>query len=90
MNQEIFTPTEWTELKNVMSTIIHHIPEQHMHLVWNSYQRIAKVNTMMPCSCPGTAKYWREAVNVINDYIKQQNIVQVGNLAKQVNQQENQ
>lgn len=90
MNQEIFTPEEYTNLKNVMSSITHHIPEQHMHLIWNSYQRIEKVNTMMPCSCPSAAKYWITAVNVINDYIKQQNLIQVGNLAKELNNQENQ
>lgn len=70
--QVIFTPDEWTHLKSVMSSIHHHIPENQMHLVWNSYQRIAKVNTMMPCACAGSAKYWIQAVNVINDFIKQQ------------------
>lgn len=72
MNQEIFTPEEWTNLKDVMKSIVHHIPENQMQLVWNAYQRIAKVNTVMPCDCPGLRKYWIEAVNVINDFIKQQ------------------
>lgn len=90
MNQEIFTPEEYTNLKNVMGTITHHIPENQMGLIWNSFQRIQKVNTPQPCGCPGSAKYWVEAVNVINDYIKQQNLIQVGNLAKQLNNQENQ
>jgi hypothetical protein len=72
--QEIFAPEEWTHLKNVMSSIHHHIPEHQMGLVWNSYQRIARVNTVQPCGCPGTAKYWVEAVNTINNFIKEQGV----------------
>ena len=72
MNQDIFTPEEYTNLKNVMRTITHHIPENQMGLIWNAYQRIAKVNTPQPCGCPGTAKYWREAVEVIQNFITNQ------------------
>ena len=76
--QDIFTPDEWSNLKNVMSSIHHHIPEQHMNLVWSSYQRIEKVNTVQPCSCGGSAKYWITAVNTINNFIKEQNNLQQG------------
>lgn len=69
---DIFTPSEWTHLKEVMSSIHHHIPEQHMHLVWNSYQKIGKHNRPQPCSCQSSAKYWIEAVNTINNFIKEQ------------------
>lgn len=74
MIQTIFTQEEYTNLKNVMSTITHHIPENQMGLVWNSYQRIAKVNTVQPCSCPSAARYWVEAVNTINNFIKEQGV----------------
>jgi hypothetical protein len=74
MGQTIFTPEEWSNLKGVMGTITHHIPENQMGLVWNSYQRIQKVNTPQPCSCPGSAKHWVEAVNVINNFIKEQGV----------------
>lgn len=70
--QDIFQPQEWTELKNVMSSIHHHIPESEMGRVWNSYQRITKTNSPQPCSCQSSAKYWIEAVNVINNFIKEQ------------------
>jgi hypothetical protein len=72
--QEIFTPEEWTHLKEVMSSIHHFIPDNHMGLVWNSYQRIAKVNTSQPCGCASAAKYWVEAVNTINNFIKEQGV----------------
>lgn len=70
--QDIFTPQEWTELKDVMKSITSFIPENQMHRIWNAYQRIEKVNTVQPCGCPGTAHYWVNAVNVINDFIKKQ------------------
>ncbi len=72
MGQTIFTNEEYTNLKNVMSTITHHIPENQMGLVWDSYKRIAQVNTNQPCGCPSAAKYWIEAVNTINNFIKEQ------------------
>ena len=86
----IFTPEEYTNLKNVMSTITHHIPENQMGVIWNAFQRIQKVNTPQPCGCPGTAKYWREAVEVITSYIKSNSLIEAGNLARQLNNQENQ
>jgi hypothetical protein len=67
--QDKFTAEEWNNLKGVMNGIVHHIPEQYMGLIWNSYQRIQQVNTTQPCGCPSAAKYWIEAVNVIRDYI---------------------
>lgn len=72
MTQDIFTPEEFTNLKSVMASIHHNIPEQYMGLVWNSYQRIQKTNAKQPCSCQSTAKYWIEAVNVIRNFIKEQ------------------
>jgi hypothetical protein len=69
--QEIFEPTEWTHLKDVMSSIHHNIPEHHMNLVWNSYLRIEKVNIPQPCSCASSSKHWLTAVNTINNFIKE-------------------
>lgn len=69
---DIFTPEEWTNLKNVMSSIHHHIPENHMGSVWNWFQKIGKHNRPQPCSCQSSAKYWIEAVNTINNFIKEQ------------------
>jgi hypothetical protein len=88
--QDIFTPTEWGELKDVMKSISDRIPEQHMGRVWNSYQRISKDNSHQPCACASSARYWVNAVNVINDYIKSQSLIEAGNLAKEINNQENQ
>ena len=88
--QELFNPTEWTELKDVMKSIHDRIPDNQMGRVWNSYQRISKDNSHQPCGCPSAAKYWITAVNVINDFIRQQSLLQAGNLAKEINNQENQ
>lgn len=69
--QEIFTPQEWTDIKNIMASIGHFIPEAHMGSVWNWYQRIGKHNQPQPCSCQSSARYWIEAVNTVNNFIKQ-------------------
>jgi hypothetical protein len=86
--QEIFNPEEWTELKDTMNAIRDRIPENQMNRVWNAYQRISKDNSNMPCSCQSAARYWINAVNVINDFIRQQSLLQAGNLAKEINNQE--
>lgn len=70
-NQQIFTPEEWSNLKDVMSSIHHNIPEHLMGVVWNAFQRINKINAPQPCSCQSSAKYWVEAVNTINNFIKE-------------------
>ncbi len=70
--QDIFTAEEWTNIKDVMSQIHNHIPESQMGNVWNWFQRISKTNAPQPCSCQSSAKYWIEAVNVVNNFIKEQ------------------
>jgi hypothetical protein len=67
--QDKFTPTEWNNLVEKVNKITHHIPENEMGLIWNAYQRIQQVNTPQPCGCASAAKYWRQAVDVIRNYI---------------------
>lgn len=69
MPQDKFTPEEWNNLVEKVRQITDRIPEAEMGLIWNSYQRIAQVNTVQPCGCPSAAKYWVEAINVIRNYI---------------------
>ena len=69
MPQDKFTPEEWNNLVEKVRAITDRIPEAEMGLIWNSYQRIAQVNTVQPCGCPSAAKYWVEAINVIRNYI---------------------
>jgi hypothetical protein len=69
MEQDIFTAEEWTNIKMIMNSIHHNIPEAVMGTVWNAYQRIEKTNTKQPCACSSAAKYWISAVEVIRNYI---------------------
>ena len=69
MIQDKFTQDEWNNLVEKVNKITNHIPEHEMGLIWDAYKRIAQVNTVQPCGCPGTAKYWVEAINVIRNYI---------------------
>ena len=72
MIQDKFTHEEYYNLVEIMKSIHHHIPENQMGIIWNAYQRIEQVNTVQPCGCPSAAKYWIEAVNVINTFINSQ------------------
>lgn len=69
MIQDKFTHEEWYNLVEKVRRITDRIPEHEMGLIWNAYQRIAQVNIVQPCGCPSAAKYWKEAVDVIRDYI---------------------
>lgn len=71
MYKDLFSEEEWVNLVATMQKITNHIPDSLMGLVWSSYQRINKTNTPQPCGCPSAARYWIEAVNVINTYIKE-------------------
>lgn len=70
--QETFTPEEWSELKAVMNSITHTIPDSLASKVWHWFQRIGKHANGQPCSCQSTARYWIEAVDTIKRYISQQ------------------
>jgi hypothetical protein len=74
MTQDKFTLEEWNNLVEKVNKITqtNDIPENQMGLIWNAYQRIEGVNTRQPCKCLSHAKYWIEAINVINDFIRQQ------------------
>ena len=78
MAQDIFTPEEWTNLQLVMNSIHHNIPESVVGVVWNAYQRIEKTNEKQPCSCQSTAKYWIKAVEVIRNFISEQDPLNAG------------
>ncbi len=68
-----FTTEEYNEIVSVMSTITHFIPEHLMGRVWGWYRIIGGHNNNQPCSCQSSAKYWVEAVNTIQNYIRTKN-----------------
>ena len=62
---------ELKELKEVLSTITTHIPEHQAGYIWSQYKAVTggdKGN--QPCMCGSAAKYWKEAIDTLRNYIK--------------------
>lgn len=64
-----YTESEYKELKEVMETIVTHIPTDRMGWVWSNYNKIEKTNETQPCACGSAAAHWIRATNTIRDFI---------------------
>ena len=64
-----YDEAEYKELKEVMETIITHIPHDKMGWVWNNHNKILKTNESQPCSCGSAAGHWRRATETIREFI---------------------
>lgn len=71
MAQDKFTEEQYQNLKEQMKRVGTHLPTDMTSLVWSSYEKIAGVREGQPCQCPSSAGLWIKAVNVVNDYIKE-------------------
>ena len=67
---EKFSKEELEELTNVVKKITTHIPKDRMSLIWNSYKKISGDKSPQPCSCPSSGNLWRNAMNVVSEYVK--------------------
>jgi uncharacterized protein YchJ len=61
---------ELKELKDVMSTISTHIPEHQAGYIWTMYNKLGGDHGNQPCMCGSASKYWKAAVDFLNDYLK--------------------
>ena len=61
---------ELKELKDILETIVNHIPEHQASYVWRTYNKIAGDHGPQPCMCNSAAKYWKAAVDELRNYIK--------------------
>ena len=64
------TKEEIQEMKLVMEEVRSRIPNNRIDFIWNKSQDILGTKVAKPCSCGSAAKYWRDAVNTINEYLK--------------------
>jgi hypothetical protein len=74
MSEEKYHPLtseEYINLRTTMETIGVRLPENKMGEVWHSYNRLRGVNEKQPCGCQSAAKYWVDAVNYINNWLKE-------------------
>ena len=65
MNEE-----ELKELKEILSTITTHIPEHQASYVWRMYSKVAGDKGNQPCMCGSAAKYWKQAIDTLRNYVK--------------------
>lgn len=72
MNDKYFPLNEvqFKELKEKMSSIAMHLPENMLNYVWNNYKLVTGSIENQPCSCASAAGLWIKAVNALKDYIK--------------------
>jgi hypothetical protein len=61
---------EFKELRETLNTITTHIPENQAGYIWRMYNKIGGDHGSQPCMCGSAAKYWKAAVDTLNDYIK--------------------
>ena len=67
----MFTLEEYNQMKERIDSITTHIPENLMGWVWETYGKLMGRDVgPRPCACPSSAKLWRNAIDTIRDYLK--------------------
>jgi len=66
----MLTEEEFNQLKSVMDSITTHIPEHQTGYIWDMYNKIEGNHGARPCLCTSAGKYWKAAVDALNNYIK--------------------
>jgi hypothetical protein len=64
-----YTEAEYKELKEIMETIVTHIPNDRMGWVWGNHNRILNGNEAQPCSCGSASAHWIRATETIRNFI---------------------
>ena len=64
-----YSVDEFLELKNIMSSITTHIPNDRMGWVWSNHNKILGTNESQPCSCGSAASHWIRAAETIRTFI---------------------
>jgi hypothetical protein len=66
----MFTAEELKELKETLDGITTHIPEHKLGYIWDRYNKTQGGKAgPQPCACNSSAKYWRQAVNELKNYV---------------------
>lgn len=64
------TEEQLKELKETLSGIGSHLPENKANYIWNTFNHIRNENERQPCMCGSAGAHWKRAVDFLNDYIK--------------------
>jgi hypothetical protein len=65
------TVSEFNELKDTMESIGHNLPEHLLPYIWEKYNLLRSKSEPRPCGCQSAAPHWINAVNYLNEWIKQ-------------------
>lgn len=62
---------EFIQLREILDSIVSHMPEGHASLIWNTYNRVRGVQERQPCTCGSSGRYWGEAVSYLKNWVKE-------------------
>jgi len=65
-----FSKEEIQQIKDNLSQIGSHIPNNLASWVWGTYLKISGHNENQPCSCGSAGKHWKRAVDTISAFIR--------------------
>ena len=64
------TDEELIEMKDFLSTIKDHMPEDKAVYVWDTYQKITGDTSNRPCTCGSAGAHWGRAISTMREYLK--------------------
>ena len=65
------TPSEFSTLRELLSTIGHNLPEAHLPYIWETYLKLTSTSEPRPCSCQSAAPHWIRAISHLRDWTNQ-------------------
>jgi len=65
-----FNEEEIRVIKERMSKITSHIPNNQENWLCDTYNRIKGTNEKQPCSCGSSGNLWKKGVDTINVFLK--------------------
>ena len=68
-NYAPYTEEEFKELKTIADSITTFIPNDKAGWVWDNYLKINPKGGSRPCTCGSAAKYWKEAMDTIKNFV---------------------
>jgi len=69
--ERLYSYEELAELKEFITNLGMHLPEDKMNYVWENYKRITGSNEPTPCSCQSSAGLWVKSVTAIRTYVQE-------------------
>lgn len=69
MSENLFTDEEIQNLRNQMSRVGSHLPEDMAGLIWSSYTKIIGRFESQPCTCGKNGSIWGNAVQTVREYL---------------------